>query len=57
MEVLQFSFEINAFAVTINFIWHFFEYSLMYFLIQSAIYLSIELSYLFTIPYFLLLIQ
>ena len=56
MEVLQFSFEINAFAVTINFIWHFFEYSLMYFLIQSAIYLSIELSYLFTIPYFLLLI-
>jgi len=56
MEVLQFSFETNAFALTINFIWNFFEYSLMYFLIRSAIYLSIDLLYLFTIPYFLLLI-
>ena len=56
MEVIQFSFEINAFALAINFIWHFFEIELVYFLIQSAIYLSIGLSYLFTIPYFLLLI-
>ena len=54
MEVLQFSFETNAFAVTKNFIWNFFEYSLISFLIQSAIYLSIDILYLFTIPYFLL---
>ena len=54
MEVLQLNFEINAFALTINFIWHFFEYSLTSFLIHSAIYLNVDLSYLFTflISYF-----
>jgi len=39
MEVLQFYFEINDFAVTINLFCHFFEYSLTYFL-NSECYLS-----------------
>jgi hypothetical protein len=52
MHVTKFNFEVNVFALIINFIWHFFEYSLTSFLIQSAIYLNVDLSYLFTVSYF-----
>jgi len=45
MEVLKFNIEINDFTLTINFIWHLCEYSLMSFLNQSAIYPNIDLPY------------
>jgi len=55
MEVLKFNFEINAFALIINFICHFFEYSLTSFF-NSERYLSEYRFFIFffTVPYFLL---
>jgi hypothetical protein len=43
-------FEIHPFALTVNLISHFFQYSLTSSLIQNAIYLNIDPSYLFKIP-------
>jgi len=52
MEFRKFNFQINAFDLTINFIGHFYEYSLSLFLIQSVIYPNIDPPYLFTEHFF-----